>query len=32
MMTFLGAGGIYTLLFVIVVIGAILVAFAKKVK
>lgn len=31
-MDFIGANGIYTLLFIIVVIGAILIAFAKIVK
>jgi hypothetical protein len=31
-MDFLGAGGIYTLLLVVVVIGAVLLFFAKHVK
>lgn len=31
-MDFIGANGIYTLLFIIVVIGVILIAFAKIVK
>lgn len=31
-MEFQGAGGIYTLLFIVAVIGVILIAFAKKVK
>lgn len=31
-MDFLGAGGIYTLLLIVIIIGAILLFFAKRVK